>query len=102
MLTRYSPTLFMNIAKKITFLNETALKSLNERSSLAIVKNFTEAGIKILGADFGFAWWKHGQKDTFHLVYKSKNTPYEPNYPRKRGGNYEAIKNKTPFFVSEA
>jgi PAS domain S-box-containing protein len=90
------------IANKITLLNETVLECLNESSEQKIIKNFTIAGIKILKANFGFAWLKKGGDKHFKLIYKSKNLPYSPTPPRKRGRNYEAIQSGKPYFVTQA
>lgn len=86
------------ISKKITLLNETVLDSMTEKDSNAIVKNFTESGIKILEADFGFAWWKFSDNDEYQLAYKSPNTPYNPFLPRKKASHYTAIRTRKPFF----
>lgn len=88
------------IPQKITVLNETILDSMTEKDATAIVKNFTESGIQILEADFGFAWWKFGDSDEFKLAYKSPNTPYEPFMPRKKASHYTSIKKKKPIFDS--
>ncbi len=90
------------ISKKIALLNETTLDSLVERDVLKIIQNFTDIGLKILEADFGFAWWLTPEKTKYHLIYKSPNTPYEPELPRERGGNFEAQKTRKPFFVEQA
>lgn len=88
------------ISKKISRLNRTTLNSLNEKNRLSIIQDFTETGIKIAGADFGFAWWKL-EEARYELAYKSSKTPYQPNLPRKRGGNYKAQKSGTPIFISK-
>jgi signal transduction histidine kinase len=88
------------IPQKITLLNETILDSMAEEDANAIVKNFTESSIKILEADFGFAWWKFGDSDEYKLAYKSPGTPYEPFMPRKKANHYAAIKRKKPIFDS--
>lgn len=90
-----------SISKKIAFLNQTTLDSLLETADISIIQRFVESGLKILGADFGFAWWKAGTDDSHTLIYKSAEVPYEPNLPRERGGNFEAEKNKKPVFVEE-
>ncbi len=86
------------VADKITLLNQTTLESLNEPNKVKIVENFTKVGIQILGADFGFGWLKSTRSRNYKLAYKSPGTPYNPNPPRERGGNYKAQKYKTPFF----
>jgi signal transduction histidine kinase len=87
-------------SKKIVLLNEATLKSAVEKDNLTIIKNFTEVGIQILGADFGFAWWKLQEGTEYQLAYKSPTTPYEPTVPRESAGNYIARKTKKPFFDS--
>jgi two-component system, OmpR family, phosphate regulon sensor histidine kinase PhoR len=89
------------ISQKITVLNETILDSMTEKDANAIVKNFTESSIKILDADFGFAWWKFGDSEEYQLAYKSQGTPYEPFMPRKKANHYMAIKRKKPIFDSD-
>ncbi|MFA6269851.1 MAG: GAF domain-containing sensor histidine kinase [Candidatus Paceibacterota bacterium] len=88
------------ILKKITLLNQTMLDSLTELDNLKIIEKFTEVGLKIFEADFGFAWWKTStENEEYHLAYKSADLPYIPQLPRERGGNFEAMKNRTPIFV---
>jgi hypothetical protein len=91
----------MNISEKITFLNRATLESLNEVAELKVIENFTEVGLKILEADFGFAFWKEENDQNYKLAYKSGQTPYEPNLPRENGYNAWVEKNKTPYFLSE-
>ena len=88
-------------AEKITLLNQVTLKSLGEHDKPSIIKNFTEASINIMAADFGFAWWKPQVDQDYKLAYKSDNLPYEPKPPRKRGGNYQASITGAPVFVSD-
>jgi diguanylate cyclase (GGDEF)-like protein/PAS domain S-box-containing protein len=83
---------------KITLLNNATLDSASEKDALAIAKKFTKTGLKILAADFGFAWWKIN--GSYQLAYKSPKMPYSPNLPRKKGGNEQAQKKRLPFFVS--
>jgi PAS domain S-box-containing protein len=89
-----------SLLKKIVLLNQTTLDSIVEKNSKAIIKNFTEAGIKVLEADFGFAWWKFHENEEYTLAYKSTTTPYEPTIPRENAGNYVARTTKKPFFDS--
>ncbi|OHB14417.1 MAG: hypothetical protein A2431_03510 [Candidatus Zambryskibacteria bacterium RIFOXYC1_FULL_39_10] len=89
------------VSKKILLLNKTTLDSLVEKDILTMVRNFTETGIQILNADFGFAWWKFHDNEDYRLAYKSPSTPYEPPVPRKKAGNYIARQTKKPFFDSD-
>lgn len=89
------------VTDKIGLLNRVTLESLNEPGRLKIVRNFTETSIKMLGADFGFAWWRSSVGSDYQLAYKSKNISYEPNQPRKHGGNYLAQKKGQPVFVED-
>lgn len=86
------------ISKKITLLNEAIFDSMVQANDKVIIKNFTETGIRILGANFGFAWWKFSDKEDYKLAYKSPSTPYNPFVPRKNGGHSTAIRTKKPFF----
>jgi hypothetical protein len=87
--------------KKITLLNDITLESMMEKDKISIIRNFTETGIKILEADFGFAWWKFKDTEDYTLAYKSTSTPYEPTIPREKAGNYIARITKKPFFDSD-
>ncbi|MCX6703659.1 MAG: ATP-binding protein [Candidatus Zambryskibacteria bacterium] len=89
------------IENQLTLLNETTLESLNETDEIKIVKNFTEVGLKVLGADFGFVWLNSSFSRDLKLVYKSAHVPFTPNIPRKGGRNYTAIENSTPDFITE-
>ncbi len=89
------------LLQKIVLLNQTTLGSMVEKDNKAIIKNFTETGIKILEADFGFAWWKFHDNEEYQLAYKSPATPYEPTIPREKAGNYIARTTKKPFFDSQ-
>ncbi len=89
------------IINQVTLLNETTLESFNDSNEVDIVKRFTDVGIKILGADFGFVWLNSSLSKELNLVYKSPDLPFVPHPPRKDGRNYNAIKKGVPDFVSE-
>ncbi len=89
------------IFKKVTLINDVALDSMVHDDHPAIIKKFTDVGIKIFAADFGFAWWKSDENEDYKLMYKSSSTPYEPTRPREGAGNSIARKNKKPFFDSD-
>ncbi len=86
-------------SRKITLLNQTTLDSLIEHDVLKNIQHFTEIGLKILDADFGFAWKINDDKSSYHLIYKSPDIPHEPELPRDKGGNFVAIKTMEPVFV---
>lgn len=88
------------ISEKIALLNQTILDCLNESSETKIVSAFTELGIKLLEADFGFVWFKSNLSKPFKLVHKSRNLPYIPQSPRTGGRNYKVLKILSPDFVS--
>lgn len=73
-----------SISKKITLLNQTALKVMTEEDNISIIKIFTNESIKIFEADLGFAWGKFKLNDTYKIVYKSPGIPFEPVFPFKR------------------
>ncbi len=87
-------------ANKITLLNQTVLECLNETSEQKVIKSFTDAGLKVLGASFGFAWLKSRDEADFELIYKTANLPYAPMPPRRGGHNSEVVKTGLPYFVS--
>ena len=72
-----------------------------EKDSGKIIKSFTEVGIKILEADYGYARWKSINSDTFKLAYKSSNTPFEPPPSKKISNHYKAIKTKKLIFETK-
>lgn len=89
------------ISDQITILNDTTLECLNETDEQVIVTRFTEVGLKVLGADFGFVWLNSSQSKDLELVYKSPTTPYIPKNPKEDGRNYKVIESGKPDFVSE-
>lgn len=89
------------ISDKISILNQVTLESFDFSSETEIVGKFAESGIKILGADFGFVWFKERDKKNFELIYTSRNIPYLPNRPRKKGTNYRVQHKKDPLFIHD-
>ncbi len=85
--------------EKITQLNQTVVECLNEIDEVKVIKAFTDIGIKILDADFGFVWLNSYASSELTLVYKSTRTPYTPLPPQKDGRNYSVIKNREPDYV---
>lgn len=86
--------------EKLVLINQNTLESLEETDVVKIVEKFVKTGIEILGADFGFMFWKLENQEEYQLIYKSSETPYQPKLPRKRGYNYKASKGRIPYFVS--
>lgn len=87
--------------KQLTLLNETILDCLEEKNEVKIVKNFTEVGIKILDADFGFVWLKDSSYKNWALAYKTKNLPFEPHKPRTDGVNYKVLNNRKIEYIKK-
>ena len=89
------------ITSKVTLLNETVIECLNERNETRIFKAFMDVGMKILGADYAFAWQlKNPKTKNLELVCKSPNLPFTPT-ARKTGRNYFVIKHHVPIFVDD-
>ena len=86
---------------KLARLNQITLECLGEVDQLKIIEKFTKAGIEILSADFGLMFWRLADDNSYKLVYKSPETPYEPKLPRRYGYNYKASKGRIPYFVSK-
>ncbi|MFZ2763492.1 MAG: hypothetical protein WAX80_00425, partial [Minisyncoccia bacterium] len=80
------------INDKIILLNETVLECFNETDEIKIIKAFTEVGLKVLEASFGFVWLNSSTSRELELVYKSPHLPFTPHAPREGGRNYRAIK----------
>ncbi len=92
----------MTIAGKIKILNDASLESLNAKNEAEIIKKFAKAGIKIIGAAYGFGWYKSQGKNDFNLAYTSPKTPYVPRPPRKTGGINARVQIKgRPIFVMD-
>ncbi len=89
----------MLISEKITLLNQITLECLSETDEIKIVKRFTDVGVKVLDADFGFAWLNSSVSKKLELVYKGSTLPYTPRPPRKGGRNYAVMKNLVIDFV---
>jgi signal transduction histidine kinase len=87
------------ITKKIILLNQTVIQAMAEEDNILIIKNFTEKGVKIFEADFGFAWGKFNVSDTHKLIYKTKNTSFHPVMPRRK--NKPKNKHENTFFDSK-
>ncbi len=85
--------------KKLTLLNETILDFLNEKNEIKIVKAFTELGVNILEADFGFVWLKQSVQHKWALIYKTPNLPFEPNKPRITGINDRVMKSRKIEYI---
>lgn len=86
--------------KKLVLINKNTLESLEEKDVVKIVEKFTQTGIGVLSADFGFMFWKREKQEAYHLVYTSPETPYTPKLPRKRGYNYKASVSRIPYFIT--
>ena len=86
---------------KITLLNQTIIECLNETEEKKIIRAFTDLGIKLLDANFGFVWLNSSESDTLELVYRSSTTPYNPKPPKENGRNYRVLKSSVPEFVSQ-
>jgi diguanylate cyclase (GGDEF)-like protein/PAS domain S-box-containing protein len=90
-----------NLSQKITFLNQTTLDSLIDSTEEKIMERFTDAGIKIMGADFGFVWLLDPLAGNFKLGYKTPSTPYEPQVPREHGSSHSVMLSKQPWLVDD-
>src|SRR3989344_4513456 len=86
---------------KLARLNQITLECLDEVDQLKIIEKFTKIAIEILSADFGFMFWRLVDDNSYKLIYKSPETPYDPRLPRKYGYNYKASKGRIPYFVSK-
>ena len=84
-----------------TLLNQAVLECLNNTDETSTIKAFTELGIKILGADFGFVWLSSIQNGKLKLVYKSPTLPYQPKPPSKKGRNFKVINSFIPDYVRD-
>lgn len=63
------------ISKKLARLYKTGLDTTRQENQLDILGHFTEAGIDILGADYGYALYKSFGEKEYNPVYKSLETP---------------------------
>ncbi len=81
----YVLTMKSKISQKINTLNKTTLNSMLEESEVEIAKMFTNVGIEIFEADFGFTWLY--LNNTYKLAYKSSGASFDPTVP-KRNSEY--------------
>jgi len=88
------------ISDQITLINQTVLECLKEPSEVGIVKAFTEVGLKVLQADFGFVWLNSAESSKLELVYQSSNLTFKPHAPRRDGRNHKVIESSVPDFVT--
>jgi len=86
---------------KISLLNDTTIRCINEPDENKVIKAFTDAAIRILDASFGFVWFNTALSREFKLVYKSPATPYTPKSPHKGGRNYHVIESRMPDYVTQ-
>ncbi len=86
--------------EKIALLNQTIIDCLNEADEDKVIRAFTELGITILDADFGFVWLNSYTSNKFELVYKSSRMPYTPEAPKEGGRNWRAMESRHPDFVT--
>lgn len=91
----------LSLAQKITILNKTVLECFGASTNKYIVKKFVDAGIQVLGADFGCSWLKQGSNN-FILAYKSPTMPYTPKPPRRNDGvNARIQRAKVPLLIHD-
>ncbi len=74
------------ILKKIAVLNEVSMRALKDENNTSIIKKFAEESVKILNADFVFAFGKSKGSNKFEIVYQSRDIPFNPFMPQKKGG----------------
>ncbi len=80
-----------SIFKQIRFLNQITSRLITEENNAVIIRNFAEESLKILGADYGFAWGKiRGQGRHLH-IYKSSATPDGSLIPIRKKRNTAAV-----------
>src|SRR5258708_24974912 len=84
--------------EQIHLLNTTVHASTLEDNNIRLIQKFTEAGAKILKADFGFAWWKLEGK--YKLAHVTKNTPHNMSMPRVKSDANAVKKRGNSFFDS--
>lgn len=88
------------VTDHITFLNQVALDSFRASSEKDVVKKMIAAGIKVLGADFGWCFMQNPDKKGFNLFYVTPNTDYRPiATPRKNGIVSRAFRTQKPQIV---
>lgn len=84
----------------ISFLNQTVLRSLRDKGEQALVRRFVDAAVLALQAEYGYAYILTG-REHFTLSYKTRNTPYEPQPPRKTGTVATAFRAGVPKFITD-
>ena len=74
--------------EKLAILNKIILYSIMDENNTSIITKFAEKSIEVLDADFCFAWGRFDGSEEYQLVYKSKDTPYNPTIQEKRKGTH--------------
>src|SRR5690349_1591539 len=70
-----------SITEKLLTINRTGWRLITEEDNLSIIRNFAMESIKVLSADFGFAWGKSPKSEDHILVYKTPKMPFAPIIP---------------------
>jgi len=88
--------------KNLSLLNQVILECTSITNEREIVKRFVDTAIKILKADYGYAFFRDEKTKEFKLLYKDVNTPFEPKIPRKKGATQKTFSSRTPLFIMSA
>ena len=88
------------ILKKIAILNQISQHVIRDENNSSVIKKFTEESIKILDADFGYAFGKLNINNKFVLVYKNPLTPFNPVIPAPKKRNHGIDKKGNIIFDS--
>ncbi len=64
-----------HILNKIAHLNQISFHLTATENSTSVIKKFAEESIKVMNADFGFAWKKTNGNTEYKLIYKSPHAP---------------------------
>lgn len=90
-----------HIAEKLSILNQTVLECVKFSDEKKIVRKFVDAAVRVFGADYGYSWFRETADPDFRWLYKSKNTPYQPQQPRPNGTMAKAFTGKKPILIDD-
>ena len=90
-----------SLTEKLNQLNISVLDAFNLSTEKDIISEFVKAGIKVLGADFGYSFIKSPGSTKFSLIYITPGVNYKPiSKPRKQGIVAKAFSTRQPQLIS--
>jgi two-component system, OmpR family, sensor histidine kinase BaeS len=74
-----------DLIKKINLLNQLAIESNLKENEVEILQNFTEIGVEILEAVYGYATYRGTNEQDYKLIYQSPGSPANIPLQKNKG-----------------